>query len=195
MDLVFATHNASKVREVRPLLPSYIRLLTLRSLGYMDEIAETGATLEENALLKARYVLDRYGLPCFADDTGLLVKSLNDAPGVFSARYAGKDNNAEANMRKLLGELEGHSNREARFETVIALVSPQDTHTFKGVVQGEITLSPTGAGGFGYDPIFRPQGETRTFAQLPLAEKNRISHRARALQQLITFLKTRNPGA
>lgn len=195
MDLVFATHNADKVREVRLLLPPHIRLHTLHSLGCTEEIPETGSTLEENALLKARYVLDLYGLACFADDTGLLVEALNGAPGVFSARYAGEHNNAEANIQKLLRELTDHPRRTARFETIIALAGPDETHTFRGVVHGEITLQAIGERGFGYDPIFRPRGETRTFAELPLAEKNRISHRARALAKLIAHLKERDPGS
>lgn len=188
MDLVFATHNLNKIKEIEPLLPPYIRLHTLQSIGCSFDIPETGATLEENALQKAKYISERYGYGCFADDTGLLVKALNDAPGVHSARYAGSRKNADENMDKLLRELEGNPERRARFETVIALILEGETRFFRGTVHGEITLERSGKAGFGYDPIFRPAGSNLTFAALPLEEKNRISHRARAFDQLIRYL-------
>ncbi len=193
MELVFATHNPNKIKEVRLLLPAHIRLHTLESLGCYTDIPETGATLEENARLKADYVAGRYGLPCFADDTGLLVNALHGAPGVHSARYAGGQKSAGDNMDKLLRELENTHDREARFETVIALVQDGDTRFFKGEVRGTITREKSGQGGFGYDPVFMPDGYDRTFAALPLEVKNRISHRARALQELIAYLQ--GPGA
>ena len=187
-NLVFATHNPNKVAEVRLLLPSNIRLKSLQEIDCLEEIPETGQTLEENALLKAQYVYDRYGFPCFADDTGLLVDALNGAPGVLSARYAGAQKSADANIRKLLGCLEGESARQARFETAIALVGLGETQIFKGEVTGCITPEPAGHGGFGYDPIFVPSGYKYTFSEMPLTEKNRISHRAKALEKLVAYL-------
>jgi XTP/dITP diphosphohydrolase len=193
-DLVFATHNPDKVREVSLLLPADIRLRTLEDIGCAEDIPETGLTLEENAMIKANYVWQKYGLPCFADDTGLLVDALNGAPGVYSARFAGEQKSAEANIRKLLNCLEGNMLRRARFETVIALVGLGKHQIFKGEVIGDIALEPSGTRGFGYDPIFRPEGEQATFAELLLAEKNRISHRARALAHLIRYLETYSMG-
>jgi XTP/dITP diphosphohydrolase len=193
MQLIFGTHNPNKIREVTPLLPSHIRLLTPAGLGLQEEIPETGKTLEENALIKARYLNKRYGIACFADDTGLLVDALDGAPGVYSARYAGPGNDAQANMDKLLQQLGDTPHRRARFQTVIALVDRQEEQLFKGEVSGYITRVKTGEGGFGYDPIFVPEGFSQTFAELPLDEKNRISHRSRALRQLIDFLKARSP--
>ncbi|WP_350285496.1 non-canonical purine NTP diphosphatase [uncultured Croceitalea sp.] len=188
MKLVFATHNQNKFNEVKILMPKAIELISLTDLKCYDEIPETGATLEENAKLKADFVTKNYELPCFADDTGLLVDALNGAPGVFSARYAGPLKDAHANMDKLLGELDTKTQREAHFKTVIALNFNGKTTLFSGRVYGEITLQKSGDKGFGYDPIFRPNGYQQTFAELPLAIKNSIGHRGKAIQQLITFL-------
>lgn len=188
-NLVFATHNPNKVSEVSLLLPAHIRLRTLEDIGCNEEIPETGDTLQENALIKAQYVWNVYGFPCFADDTGLLVDALNGAPGVHSARFAGEQKRSDANIGKLLKCLEGHRSRRARFETVIALAGMGAPMVFKGEVRGSITHIPSGKGGFGYDPVFRPTGFEVTFAELPLAEKNKISHRARALEQLIQYLE------
>ena len=190
MKLVFATHNQNKFEEIKKLVPEFIELISLDELGCHEEIAETGDTLEENAQIKADYVTSTYGLPCFSDDTGLLVDALNGAPGVYSARYAGEKKNAEANMDKLLKELQSVENRSARFETVIALNLNSKSHLFKGVVYGFITQVKRGSKGFGYDPIFRPEGYQETFAELSMEEKNKISHRARAMAQLIDFLNT-----
>ena len=193
MDLVFATHNPNKIKEVQPLLPPFIRLITLDSLGCDTDIPETGATLKENALLKARYVQERYGMPCFADDTGLLVSALDGAPGVHSARYAGVQKNADDNMNKLLGALQANDDRDAYFETVIALVLGGETKFFSGRVNGSISRERSGDHGFGYDPIFIPEGYSKSFASLSLQEKNLISHRARALRKLIGYLGQLQP--
>lgn len=189
MELVFATHNQNKFKEVQLLLPSHITLLSLTDIGCSHEIPETEDTLEGNALLKAKHVGDAHGYSCFADDTGLLVDALNGAPGVYSARYAGAQKSAEDNMDKLLIALNG-KDRTAQFKTVIALSTGGVNQLFTGIVKGEITTEKHGTKGFGYDPIFRPEGYTETFAQLPLTEKNKISHRGRAMQQLVTYLKT-----
>ncbi len=189
MDLVFATNNPNKFREVQLLLPKNVRLLSLKDINCTEEIEETEATLEGNALLKANYIAKRYGHPCFADDTGLLVKALNGAPGVYSARYAGMQKNAEDNMTKLLAELHGANDRSAKFVTVIAANLEEQVHVFAGEVAGVITKEKHGSGGFGYDPIFLPLGFDKTFAELPIEVKNRISHRAKALQKFVDFLE------
>ena len=189
MKLVFATHNKNKLDEVKALVPSHIELVSLTDIGCFDEIPETGSTLEENAQLKADYVTKNYGLPCFADDTGLLVDALNGEPGVFSARYAGEGKNADDNMNKLLTKLKDHPNRAAHFKTAIALNLNEKKHMFEGIVEGHITLQKTGDGGFGYDPIFQPKGYKKTFAEIPLETKNRISHRGLAIQKLLDFLR------
>lgn len=189
MKLVFATHNQNKVREVQALLPTTITLLSLTDIGCDEEIPETGKTLEANAILKADFVTNKYGYPCFADDTGLLVNSLDGAPGVYSARYAGEQKNSDDNMDKLLTELESKKDRTARFETIIALNLENQQHIFKGVAEGEITTDKKGGKGFGYDPIFKPIDYEKTFAELPLDVKNKISHRGKAIQQLLTYLK------
>lgn len=189
MKLVFATHNAHKLEEVRLLLPQKIELLSLRDIGCLEEIPETASTLEGNAKLKAQHVYGRYHYPCFADDTGLLVDALNGAPGVFSARYAGIHHNAQANMDKLLEQMRDTSLRMAQFVTVIALVTSEGTVIFKGEVHGQITEHRQGDGGFGYDPLFRPDGYERTFAQMETSEKNRLSHRGKALKKLIAHLE------
>ncbi|MDV7138557.1 non-canonical purine NTP diphosphatase [Maribacter sp. TH_r10] len=196
MKLVFATHNQNKVREVQALLPTTITLLSLTDIGCDEEIPETGKTLEANAILKADFVTNKYGYPCFADDTGLLVNSLDGAPGVYSARYAGEQKNSDDNMDKLLTELESKKDRTARFETIIALNLENKQHIFKGVVEGEISTDKKGKKGFGYDPIFKPDTHEKTFAELPLEVKNKISHRGKAIQHLLTYLKslTNDPG-
>lgn len=188
MQLVFATHNQNKFREVQQLVPPNIRLLSLTDIECHEDIPETGKTLAENAQLKADYVAQNYGLPCFADDTGLLVDALNGAPGVYSARYAGEQKNATENMNKLLSQLEGVLNRSARFSTVIALRLDDENVLFEGVIEGDITLEKHGADGFGYDPVFRPTGYQKTFAELPLAIKNQIGHRGKATQKLLEYL-------
>ncbi|MGB5436134.1 MAG: non-canonical purine NTP diphosphatase [Maribacter sp.] len=192
MNLVFATHNQNKVKEVQALLPGNLSLLSLTDIGCTQEIPETGKTLEENAKLKADFVTQNYGFPCFADDTGLLVTQLQGAPGVYSARYAGEQANANDNMDKLLQELISAGDRSARFETVIALNLNNDQHLFKGTVEGEIIHEKKGKNGFGYDPIFKPKGYSKTFAEIPLDIKNKISHRGKAIHQLITYLNSLN---
>jgi XTP/dITP diphosphohydrolase len=189
MKLVFATNNKNKILEVQQLLPSTIEIISLESIGCFEEIPETAATIEENAIMKANYVTQKYGYDCFADDTGLEVDALNGEPGVFSARYAGEQRNADDNMDKLLGALDNKTNRKAQFKTVIALNLNGKQHLFTGIARGEITLEKTGNQGFGYDPIFKPEGFMETFAQLPLEEKGKISHRGKATEQLIAFLK------
>ena len=189
MKLVFATNNKNKILEVQQMLPESIEIISLESIGCFEEIPETADTIEENAILKANYITNNYGYDCFADDTGLEVESLNGEPGVFSARYAGENCNAEDNMNKLLKALDNKTNRNAQFKTVIALNLNGKQHLFTGIALGEITLKKTGNQGFGYDPIFKPDGFLETFAQLSLKEKGQISHRGKATQQLIEFLK------
>lgn len=190
MELVFATHNLNKAKEILPQLPAHIHLKTLKDIGCMDDIPETANTLQGNALIKASYVKEKYGLSCFADDTGLEVVTLGGAPGVYSARYAGEPKNEAANMAKLLKELKGKKDRQAQFTTVIALCFDQGNHFFKGEVKGQIIEKARGSNGFGYDPIFQPEGYDRTFAELSLEEKNQISHRARAFSKLLEFLNS-----
>ena len=189
MKLVFATHNENKFKEVEVLLPEYIELLSLSDLNSDKDIPETAETLEGNAKIKADYVTKTYGLPCFSDDTGLLVDALYGAPGVYSARYAGMQKNASDNMNKLLSNLEGVKNRSARFQTSIALNLNQETIFFEGVVEGKITTAKSGEKGFGYDPIFQPEGYQKTFAELSLEIKNQISHRGKAIQKLVSYLR------
>ncbi|MDX1768486.1 non-canonical purine NTP diphosphatase [Arenibacter troitsensis] len=191
MQLVFATHNHNKVKEVQMLFPQEIELLSLEDIGCMDEIPETATDLEGNAIIKANFVTENYGYPCFADDTGLLVDALDGAPGVYSARYAGEQKNADDNMDKLLFQLDKNTNRSAHFKTVIALNINKQQFLFKGIVQGEITTQKKGEKGFGYDPIFKPYGYDKTFAELPLSIKNKISHRAKAIEQILAFFKNR----
>ncbi|MEX0288402.1 MAG: non-canonical purine NTP diphosphatase [Flavobacteriaceae bacterium] len=190
MDLVFATHNHNKIKEITPLLPQSIRLLSLDDIGCTEEIEETENTLEGNAALKATYVAQNYHYACFADDTGLMVDALNGDPGIFSARYAGSQKSAEDNMNKLLRNLGDVEQRKAHFKTVIALQIDGALHLFEGIVTGEILREKKGTEGFGYDPLFKPDGYTKTFAELPMSEKNKISHRARALEKLILFLES-----
>ena len=192
MRIVFATNNAHKLSEIRQILGHRIEVLSLSDIGCHADIPETADTLEGNALQKAEYVVDHYHISCFADDTGLEVDALGGAPGVFSARYAGEGHDSEANMSKLLGKLGENNNRKARFRTVIALITLDGDHrevnTFEGIVEGQITHERHGDEGFGYDPIFQPDGYDKTFAQLGMDIKNHISHRARATEKLARFL-------
>lgn len=191
MKLVFATNNKNKILEVQQMLPDDIEIVSLENIGCFEEIPETAPTIEENAIMKANYITKKYGYDCFADDTGLEVEALSGEPGVFSARYAGKQRNSDDNMDKLLDNLFNKSNRNAQFKTIIALNLNGTQQLFKGIVRGQITLEKLGNQGFGYDPIFKPEGYNQTFAQLSLEEKSVISHRGKATQQLINFLKTK----
>ena len=188
MKLVFATHNKNKLKEVKGLMPSHIEILSLTDIGCMEDIPETANTIEGNALLKSAYIKSNYGYNCFADDTGLEVIALNNEPGVYSARYAGLDNNAEANMLKLLDNLGNKSNREARFKTAISLVIDDKERLFIGICEGEITSSKMGNSGFGYDPIFQPKGFDKTFAEMTLVQKSEVGHRGKAVRLLLDFL-------
>lgn len=188
--LVFASNNAHKLSEIRAILGDHIEIISLSDLQCHEEIPETADTLEGNALIKARYVWEHYGLYCFADDTGLEVEALDGAPGVYSARFAGEHASFEDNVSLLLERLSGvAAPRRARFRTVIALIDEYGTHFFEGSVDGEITLERSGNHGFGYDPIFRPEGREETFAQLTEQEKNSMSHRGRAVQKLVRYLQ------
>ncbi len=199
MKIVFATNNAHKLTEIRQILGNDFEVLSLADIGCHEDIPETADTIEGNALQKAQYVFDHYHLSCFADDTGLEVDALGGAPGIYSARYAGEGHDSEANMRKLLHELGENNNRKARFRTVIALIqkeedndsSPavQKINCFEGIIEGQIIREKRGDEGFGYDPIFQPDGYEETFAQLGPQIKNRISHRALAVEKLAKFLK------
>jgi XTP/dITP diphosphohydrolase len=193
MRLVFATNNRHKLAEIKKAIdtsvPGRYTIVGLNELGFHDELPETADTLEGNAIEKVTYFYNRFKTNCFADDTGLEVFSLNNRPGVFSARYAGPACNFDDNINKLLSELSGVDQRGARFRTVIALILKDQTYLFEGEIEGEITISKYGKNGFGYDPVFRPQGYTQTFAEMDLENKNRISHRAQALNKLIGFLK------
>lgn len=189
MKIVFATNNAHKLAEVRAVLGSAFDIVTLREVGITEDIPETGATLDENASQKARYVYERTGLDCFADDTGLEVEALDGAPGVHSARYATDGHDFAANNRKLLCELEGKENRRARFRTVISLIRGGEELQVEGIVRGEIAQREAGCGGFGYDPLFIPEGYDITFAEMSADEKNAISHRGRAVAELVKVLK------
>ena len=188
MKIVFATNNAHKLAEVKAVLGEGFELVTLKEVGIVEDIPETGETLDENASIKARYVFERTGLDCFADDTGLEVEALGGAPGVHSARYATDGHDFEANNRKLLHELEGKSNRKARFRTVISLIIDGVERQVEGIVEGKIATSESGAEGFGYDPLFVPEGYDRTFAEMSAEEKNAISHRGRAVKNLEALL-------
>lgn len=190
MTLIFATHNPNKVKEIQALLPEHIQIKSLLDMNYHEEIIEDGETIEANARIKAEAVSKLFGLPCFADDTGLEVKSLDGKPGVKSARYAGEQKSDDANKKKLLNELESKKDRSARFKTVIVFNDGINIKEFVGICEGEITKKPSGEGGFGYDPIFKPKGYFQTFAEMQASEKNKISHRSLAFQQLIEFLKT-----
>ena len=188
MKLIFASHNEHKTTEIRQLLPPDIQLLSLNDLNYHDEIEESAATLEGNALLKATHVFTLFKLPCFADDSGLEVEALDNGPGVYSARYAGEPKNDERNIVKLLDDLKESTNRSARFRTVITLILPTTSLSFEGIIEGEITHEKKGSNGFGYDPVFQPIESSITFAQMSMEQKNTISHRALALEKMISFL-------
>jgi XTP/dITP diphosphohydrolase len=189
MKIVFASNNKNKIHEIQSMLPENIQIVSLESIGCFEEIPETAATIDGNAILKANYITQNYGLDCFADDTGLEVDSLNGQPGVYSARYAGEQKNADDNMNRLLEELSNKSNRNAQFKTVIAVNLKGNQYLFTGIASGEITLEKKGTGGFGYDPIFKPSGYENTFAELSLEVKNEISHRGKATKLLIEFLQ------
>lgn len=189
MELIIATNNPHKVKEIKASIPKHIKVLSLEEVGICEEIPEEQDTLEGNALQKARYIYEKYGKNCFADDTGLEVEALDNAPGVFSARYAGPACNAQDNIKKLLAELSGSTNRTARFRTVIALIIEGKEYLFEGEVKGEILHRRQGEGGFGYDPVFQPEGYENSFAAMSGDIKNQISHRGRAVQALLSFLK------
>jgi len=186
--LVFATNNPHKVDEVRNKLSGLFEIRTLSEIGCVEDIPETSDTLQGNAAQKSHYLHDRFHCDCFADDTGLEVEALNGAPGVYSARYAGPGKDSEANIDKLLSELKGKENRRARFRTVISLILNGQEHFFEGIVTGTILTERHGSNGFGYDPVFQPDGYDRSFAELSMDEKNKISHRGRATEKLIEFL-------
>lgn len=188
MQLVFASNNKNKIKEIQQLLPNSIEILSLESIGCHEEIPETADTIEGNAILKANYVTQKYGYDCFADDTGLEIEALNGEPGVYSARYAGEQKNADDNMNKVLKALTNSNNRTAQFKTVIALNLKGKQQLFTGIAKGQITTEKSGDQGFGYDPIFQPEGYPETFAELALEIKNKISHRGKATQLLLSFL-------
>ncbi|GAO28281.1 non-canonical purine NTP diphosphatase [Geofilum rubicundum] len=188
MKLLFATHNQHKLEEIQQLITPSVELVSLNELRFSEEIDETGTDLTENALIKAQTIYRKFQLDTFADDTGLEVDVLNGEPGVYSARYAGEEKNSVANMQKVLSLMQGQANRKARFRTVIALIYKQQEFLFEGIVNGEILEVPMGQGGFGYDPIFKPEGFDQSFAQMNAATKNSISHRGRAVEQLINFI-------
>jgi XTP/dITP diphosphohydrolase len=190
MKLVFATGNQNKAKEIQILMPKTIQILSLNDINCSEEIPETQATIEGNASQKAFYVFEQYKYNCFADDTGLEVEALGGRPGVLSARYAGESKNANANMDKILQELSGVENRKARFKTVISLIVNGKEELFEGIVNGRIAFDKKGEKGFGYDPIFIPDGSDKTFAEMSLEEKNTVSHRALAVNKLISFLAT-----
>lgn len=190
MELVFATNNQHKLEELQALLGSKIRLLSLNDIGCSDEIPEEQPTLEGNASQKAFYVFNKFGFNCFADDTGLEIEALNGEPGVYSARYAGEEKNPQANMNKVLRLMEKINNRKARFRTVISLVVDGTEVQFEGVADGEILTEKQGDKGFGYDPLFKPAGFQKTFAEMNMTEKNSISHRGRAVEKLVNYLNS-----
>jgi non-canonical purine NTP pyrophosphatase (RdgB/HAM1 family) len=191
MKIVFATNNQNKLMEVRKILGNQFQVLSLEDIGCHEDIPEKGQTLEDNSLIKAQYVYNKYHVDCFADDTGLEVDALGGAPGVYSARYAGgAGHDSQANMTKLLHELENNNNRKARFRTIITLIQDGKVTKFEGIVNGEIIQQRRGGEGFGYDPIFQPEGYSQTFAEMSTGVKNQISHRARAVQKLTEYLKS-----
>ena len=190
MKLVFATNNQHKLKEVRTILSNNIELLSLKDINCNVDIPETANTLEENALLKAQYIYDHYKINCFADDTGLEIEALDNEPGVYSARYAGENKDSEANMLKVLDKLKNKTNRKARFRTIISLIINGKHYSFESIVNGRITEYKQGNSGFGYDPIFIPDGYEQTFAELGDNIKNKISHRALAINKLCNFLET-----
>lgn len=189
MKLVFATNNPNKIREVQQIVPTHIKLVSLREINCVEDIPETQDTIEGNAIEKAQYIKQNYGYDCFADDTGLEINALDGEPGVYSARYAGPQRNADDNMQKVLKNLEGEKDRTAKFKTVIALIISNKLYTFEGTCKGQITTTKQGDYGFGYDPIFQPYGYSETFAQMDASLKNKIGHRGLAINKLIDFLK------
>ena len=188
MKIVFASNNKNKIQEIKNQLPKEIELVSLEDIGCFEDIPETAETIEGNAILKANYVTERYNLPCFADDTGLEIEALNNEPGVYSARYAGEQRDSNDNMDKVLEKLMDIENRKAQFKTVIALNLNNEQYLFTGIVKGNIGTEKVGNDGFGYDPIFTPENHSITFAEMNLNQKNEISHRGRAVKQLIEFL-------
>lgn len=190
MDLYFATGNRHKIEEVNALLPKHWRIRPISDLGFIGDLPEHQETLAGNAQEKVSYLVDRYGVAGFSEDTGLEVAALDGRPGVYSARYAGADKSAGSNIQKVLQQMEEQSDRQAQFRTVVALYLNGKMHLFEGIVTGKLALAPVGEGGFGYDPIFIPDGYDQTFGQLPAAIKQRISHRAKAIRQLVAFLET-----
>ncbi|WP_405369088.1 non-canonical purine NTP diphosphatase [Nonlabens sp. Asnod2-A12] len=192
MEIIFATHNQNKLKEVQALMPSYIKLISLEDLGFDEDIPETSGTIAGNAIQKVEYLKNRFQQPIFADDTGLLVEALGGEPGVYSARYAGEQKSSEDNMDLLLKKLTNNNNRSARFVTAIALDLNNNQTLFEGVCEGSILLERSGSKGFGYDPIFQPDGYEKSFAEMTLTEKGAISHRAKALRKLIDYLKEVN---
>jgi len=190
LKLVFATNNLHKLKEVQEMLSNSIEVLSLKDIGCFEDVEETESTLEGNAKLKADYITEKYGFDCFADDTGLEVEAIDGKPGVYSARYAGAHGNAEKNMEKLLNELQNKSNRKAKFRTIIALNLRNKQYLFEGICEGEILNEKTGVKGFGYDPIFKPSNASCSFAEMNSEEKNIISHRGIAIQELVQFLNS-----
>ncbi len=190
MQLVFATNNLNKLKEVQSLIPQHIKLLSLKDIGCFEDVPETQNTIAGNAIQKAEYIKAHYGYDCFADDTGLEVLALNNEPGVYSARYAGEQRDSEDNMNLLLANLKDKASRQAQFKTVVALHLNGNLETFTGICKGEITTEKHGEKGFGYDPIFKAEGYTKTFAEISLDEKNKIGHRGKAVKQLVDFLQS-----
>ena len=189
MELIFATHNENKVIEIKNLIQKNIKLLSLSDIGFKDEIIEDGKSLHENSLIKAKYIKSKYGMNCFADDTGLEVQSLNNEPGVYSSRYAGYPINSNNNIKKLLENLYRFNNKNARFRTVISLIISKNIFSFEGIINGKIIHEIRGNSGFGYDPVFIPSGYNKTLAELSLKEKNTISHRSIAINKMMNFLR------
>ena len=187
--LVFATNNQNKFRELQQILSNEFELLSLKDIGCLEDIPETAETIEENSMQKAEYVYQKYKIDCFADDTGLEIEALQGRPGVYSARYAGEEKNMDKNIEKILSELKNKDNRKARFKTIISLILDGEKYQFEGIINGEIIEEKRGDSGFGYDPVFVPEGYDITFAEMPADEKNKISHRGRAVKKLATFLK------
>ena len=187
--IVFATNNSHKLKEINNLVSDKLKIISLKDINCFEDIPETADTLDENASLKSKYIFNKYHCDCFADDTGLEVEALNGQPGVHSARYAGESRDSEKNIEKLLDELNGEPNRSARFRTVISLILDGEEYFFEGIINGKIIDKKIGTDGFGYDPIFIPDGFEKTFAQMKLDEKNKVSHRSIAIQELIRFLK------
>lgn len=188
--IIFATNNPHKLEEIQNILANQFNVKGLREIGFEGDIPETGTTLTENASIKSHFIFDRHHIDCFSDDTGLEIDALDDRPGVYSARYAGEDGNAKRNINKILRELRGIENRTAQFRTVISLIMGGKEYFFEGKVKGKIIENEKGTAGFGYDPVFIPDGYDQTFAELPSGVKNKISHRANAMKKLVDFLNT-----